>query len=294
MGTCVLRPGRLDEAAEMLSVMTAALSADVASGAILHAYPDREQETAWLRYLLATGQGFVAEIDDRLAGFAITAQRGPVRWLVSLFVRPDAQGQGIGHLLLDRLWPPGHRTHRATLVDAASWPATSLYLHAGLTPRFPVLAFEGRIGLDRRSASGMVARDDWPEVVQRVATADAASFGAERSIDHAHWTERGLAFRSIWTASGEWLGYGRWTPSGRLGPVVLVEDADWLVALGTLAADATRTGMDRLRLMVPAVNEDALQACRTLGLRYQGMEIVMATLPLSGWNRCLIHRAGLP
>jgi hypothetical protein len=75
---------------------------------------------------------------------------------------------------------------------------------------------------------------------------------------------------------------------------VLVEDADWLAALGTLAADATRTGIERLRLMVPAVNESALQACRTLGLRYQGMEIVMATQPLTGWGRCLIHRAGLP
>lgn len=294
MGTSVLRPGRLDEAAEMLDVMTAALSAEAASGTILHVLPDREQETEWLRYLLATGQGFVAEIDGHVAGFGITAQRGSVHWLVSLFVLPDAQGQGLGRLLLERLWPAGLRTHRATLVDAASRPATSLYLHAGLTPRFPVLAFEGRIESDEASPSGLAAREDWPEVMQRVAQADEAVFGAERSIDHAYWTDRGFAFRSVWTTAGTWLGYGRWNPSGRLGPVVLVEDADWLAALGTLAADATRTGTERLRLMVPAVNESALQACRTLGLRYQGMEIVMATQPLTGWGRCLIHRAGLP
>jgi GNAT superfamily N-acetyltransferase len=294
MSAPVLRPGRPDEAAEMLEVMAAALAAEAASGAIVHAFPDREQETAWLRYLLMTGPGWVAEIGGSLGGFGITAWRGSVHWLVSLFVRPDAQGQGIGRLLLERLWPPGHRTHRATLVDAASRPATRLYLHAGLTPRFPVLAFEGRIESDEGGASGMATRDDWPEVVQRVAVIDATSFGAERSIDHAHWTDRGFAFRSLWTAADEWLGYGRWTPSGRLGPVVLVKDADWLAALGTLAADATQSGMEPLRLMVPAVNENALQACRTLGLRYQGMEIVMATRPLSGWSRCLIHRAGLP
>lgn len=278
----------------MLEVMAAALAAEAASGAIVHAFPDREQETAWLRHLLMTGSGWVAEIGGGLGGFGITAWRGSVHWLVSLFVRPDAQGHGLGRLLLGQLWPPESRSHRATLVDAASRPAVSLYLDAGLTPRFPVLAFEGRIESVEGGASGMATRDDWPEVVQRVAVVDAASFGAERSIDHAHWTDRGFAFRSLWTAAGEWLGYGRWSPSGRFGPVVLIDGADWPAALQVLAASAARTGPERLRLRVPAVNENALQACRTLGLRYQGMEIVMATRPLSGWNRCLIHRAGLP
>jgi hypothetical protein len=31
-----------------------------------------------------------------------------------------------------------------------------------------------------------------------------------------------------------------------------------------------------------------------MGLAYRGMEIAMSTHALRGWDRCLIHRAGLP
>jgi GNAT superfamily N-acetyltransferase len=290
----VIRPGRADDAPEMLDVMAAALAAKAASGALAHAFPDREQEIEWLRYLLATGSGCAAEVDGRIAGFGITAQRASILWLVSLFVCPDAQGQGIGRQLLDRLWPPDSGSQRATLVDAASRPASALYLHAGLTPRTPVLAFEGPIEAQDDNSLGVSMQDDWAKVADRVAKADEGAFGAARPQDHAHWTDRGFAFRSLWTATGEWLGYGRWNTAGRLGPVVLSPGANWSAALMALAAEAAKAGMGSLRLMVPAVNEGALRACQSFGLRYQGMEIAMATSPLRGWDRCLIHRAGLP
>jgi len=294
MGTPLLRPARLDEAPELLEVMAASLAREVAAGAIVHVYPHLEGEVAWLRYLLATGSGWVVEIDGGVAGFGITAWRGTVHWLVSLFVRPEAQGRGLGRLMLEQLWPPTSSANRATLVDAASRPAMSLYLRAGLTPYFPVLAFDGRLESDEGSARGLVSRDDWAEAGGRVADADAAVFGTARPSDHAHWTDRGFAFRSLWTRSGEWLGYGRWSPSGRLGPVVLAEGAEWPAALGALAADAAQAGHERLRLLVPAVNESALRWCMRRGMRYQGMEIALATRLPGKWSRCLIHRAGLP
>ncbi len=293
MGTPIFRPGRTDEAAEMLDVMAAALAAEAASGAISHAFPDHDQETAWLRYLLAAGSGRVAEVDGHVAGFGITLRRGPVSWLVSLFVRPGDQGRGFGRLLLEQLWPAGNGD-RATLVDAASRPATSLYLHAGLTPRMPVLAFEAGLPIASTDTQHMHLDDDWHRVVARVSAADEQAFGAPRAADHAHWSENGFAFRSLWSESGEWLGYARWSPAGRLGPVVLHARAAWLDALRALAGEAARAGLARLNVMVPAVNEEALHTCQMLGLRYQGMEIAMATCALGGWDRCLIHRAGLP
>jgi len=294
MGTPLLRPARLDEAPELLEAMAASQARQGAAGAIVHAYPHPEGETAWLRYLLATGSGWVAEIDGGVAGFGITAWRGSVHWLASLFVRPEAQGRGLGRLLLEQLWPPTSSANRATLADAASRPAMSLYLRAGLTPHFPVLAFGGRLESDEGSARGLVSRDDWVEAGERVADADAAVFGAARPGDHAHWTDRGFGFRSLWTNSGEWLGYGRWSPTGRLGPVVLAQAAEWPAALGALAADAAQAGHERLRLLVPAVNESALRWCQHLGMHYLGMEIAMATHLPGAWSRCLIHRAGLP
>ena len=294
MGTPILRPGRADEAPDLLAVMSAALAGEAAAGAIVHTFQDPEGEAAWLRYLLSTGEGRVAEIDGGVAGFGIAATRGATRWLVSLFVRPEAQGRGLGRLLLGQLWPSGFEGERATLVDAASRPATSLYLRAGLTPCFPVLAFEGPPSRGPAGGHRLRLHDDWGEVAERVAAADAAAFGAARPGDHAHWAERGFAFRSLWSDAGKWLGYARWSPSGRLGPVVLAEGTDWPAALGALAADAARDGHERLRLLVPAVNGSALRWCQSLGMHYLGMEIAMATRLPGAWSRCLFHRAGLP
>jgi GNAT superfamily N-acetyltransferase len=288
----VVRPGRTEEAAEMLEVMAEALAGEAASGAIAHAFPDPRGEAAWLRYLLSTGAGWVAESDGRLPGFGITARRGGIDWLVSLFVRPAAQGSGLGRQLLEQLWPPGAPGPRATLVDAASRPATSLYLHAGLTPRFPVLAFDGTFG--SRPGGAPAARNDEDETQPQVAELDAAAFGSPRTGDHVFWTKTGFGYRSLYDADGAWLGYGRWNPAGRLGPLVLKEGGDWPGALAALADEAAGSGAVRLRLLVPAINTGALEACRQMGLRYLGSEIAMATCPLDGWSRCLIHRAGLP
>lgn len=272
--------------------MAEALAGETASGAIAHAVPDPEGEAAWLRYLLSSGPGWVAESEGGLAGFGITARRGPIDWLVSLFVRPAAQGGGLGKRLLERLWPPAPTGARATLVDAASRPATSLYLHAGLTPRFPVLAFEGTIS--SRPGGAPAVRNDEDETRPQVADLDAAAFGSPRPGDHTFWAEAGFSYRSLYDTDGVWLGYGRWNPAGRLGPVALKDGADWSGALAALADEAARSGAGRLRCLVPAINAGALEACRRMGLRYQGSEIAMATCRLDGWSRCLIHRAGLP
>jgi hypothetical protein len=136
--------------------------------------------------------------------------------------------------------------------------------------------------------------DDWETVAEGVGVADAAVFGAARPSDHAHWDGRGFAFRSLWAETGEWLGYARWSPAGRIGPVVLAEGADWRAVLEALVGEAVRAGLKYLRLMVPAVNEPALRWCVERGMHYQGMEILLATRLPGEWNRCLIHRAGLP
>jgi GNAT superfamily N-acetyltransferase len=293
MGTPVLRPGRPEEAEEMLDLMAAALAAETASGAIAHAFPDRQREIDWLRYLLRIGAGRVIEVDRRMAGFGITARRGSISWLVSLFVRPERQRRGLGRLLLEQLWPAGSGD-RATLVDAASRAATGLYLYAGLTPRIPVLAFETDLLPAPGAAHSVRLEDDQTGVAAQVSSADEQAFGASRAEDHAHWTDRGFAFRSLWGAPGQWLGYARWSPSGRLGPVVLEARTAWPEVLDALAGELGRAGLTRLKVMAPAVNQEAVRACHALGWRYQGMEIAMATCALSGWDRCLIHRAALP
>ncbi len=294
MGAILVRPARADEAADLLEVMSTALAGEAAGGAIEHTYTDRDLETAWLRHLVSIGEGWVAEVDGGAAGFGVSVRRGAIRWLVSLFVRPESQGRGVGRSLLDRLWPPASGEDRATLVDAASRPAVGMYLQAGLTPRFPVLAFEGSVRGGSAGSAGIHLEEDGPRVADQVASADAAAFGTPRREDHAHWAAGGFGFRSLRAVDDAWLGYACWSPAGRLGPVVLAEGADWMAALDALAREVTSAGLKRLRLMVPALNRPALRWCSERGMRYQGMEILLATRRPGDWSRCLIHRAGLP
>jgi GNAT superfamily N-acetyltransferase len=274
--------------------MYAALAHEASAGAMVRVYPDASSEAAWLRYVLTTGSGWVAEKDGAVVGFGISAWRGGIHWLVSLYVRPEAQHKGVGRQLLEQIWSPYSGADRATLVDAASRPAMRLYLNAGLVPAMPVLAFAGVMQADEGLVRGLVARDDRETVAELTDKADEAAFGAARPGDHAHWTAAGFAFRSLWTSDGGWIGYARWSPSGRLGPVVLAEGADWPAALTALAAQAYQEQIERLRLMVPAANESALRWCQELRLSYQGMEIAMVTRMPGAWSRCLIHRAALP
>lgn len=73
------------------------------------------------RSLEEDGQGWVAEDDGRIIGFAIGLRTGNL-W--ALFVRPEAQGQGIGGRLHDEL-----------ILWFADQPIEVLWLSTGTTSR---------------------------------------------------------------------------------------------------------------------------------------------------------------
>lgn len=93
--------------------------------------PGRISDEELRRCIEDDGQGWVAEQDDRILGFAIGLKSGNV-W--ALFVRPEAAGRGIGSLLhaemlawfatqrLDRLWlATGEDTRARSFYEARGW-----------------------------------------------------------------------------------------------------------------------------------------------------------------------------
>lgn len=77
------------------------------------------------------GQGWVAEVDGRVQGFAIGLRDDGHLW--ALFVHPDAQGQGLGSSLHDTVlqWWFGRGQHQLWLNTARDTRAHRFYLRRG-------------------------------------------------------------------------------------------------------------------------------------------------------------------
>jgi GNAT superfamily N-acetyltransferase len=295
MADQVVRPGVEDDAPAMLEILEAALSAEERTGGIAHVFPDRAREVAWLQHLTRDPEGsaFVVEVDRRPAAFGITARRGEILWLAYLFVLPEHQGRGLGRALLGRLWPEDSGA-RATLVDATSRVAMGLYLHHSLIPRGWVLSLHGALPCSCGASTSIQALDDWSVAQPRVGEIDQHVSGASRGQDHKLWAAQGYAFRSLRRVSGEWLGYARWSPSGRLGPVAVAQEDAWPEALGVILGEMRAAGIDSARMMIPGINVQALRWSLLQGFEYRGMEVALATRTVGDWSRYLIHRAALP
>jgi GNAT superfamily N-acetyltransferase len=289
------RPGQLDDAPAMLAILESSLEAEEAKGGIRHLFSDQEREIARLRYLVEdpAGASWVAEGNGEPVGFGIAARRGAISWLAYLFVAPVHQGRGLGRELLARLWPLGAEA-RATLVDVSSRVAFRLYLGLGLTPRTSVLSFEGRLPAAGDVSGSVLTVSGAGQPDLRTEGLNRQVFGAARTEDQLAWTRMGLTYRSLYDASGEWLGYARWTAAGRLGPVALERPNLWPEALKAILGEMSASAIDSIRLLVPGENASAVRWLVGHGLEFQGMEVALSTTPVGDWRRCLIHRAALP
>ena len=80
----------------------------------------------WIEHLWRTaGENWLAiDIDGRAIGWAMSIERGGLLELSHFFVDPDTQSKGIGRALLERAFPRGRSTHRATRSSFQSWPTT--------------------------------------------------------------------------------------------------------------------------------------------------------------------------
>lgn len=93
--------------------------------------PARVPPALVVEYLSRRGRGWVCEVDGRLAGFSI-AERSPAS-IWALFVAPGAEGQGVGHGLLERAveWLRGEGAGEITLATEPGTRAERFYAARG-------------------------------------------------------------------------------------------------------------------------------------------------------------------
>ncbi len=179
-----------------------------------------------------------------------------------------------------------------TCVDSIQPISTGLYAGYGIVPRVPLFTAIGRPrdgslpALPRDVlATGFEALPGTFPLADTLAAVDRGTLGFARPQDHRFWARegrRGVLFRR--SGAGDPVGYGYVQPSGRLGPVALLDDTLYPSVLGTLIARESPPGP--YLALVPGVNHRAMVALLHAGFRFEGFPgIVGSTRSWEGLER---------
>jgi GNAT superfamily N-acetyltransferase len=199
----------------------------------------------------------VAEVGGEPVGFASAWARGAAWFLASLFIRPSAQGAGVGRALLEVVWG-GEFPARRTITDAIQPVSNALYARRGLVPATPVLSFGGRPRIDAPPALKRAPAGEGADALPRI---DAAAYGFDRAVDHAYWS--GIATRTLWRRDGAIVAYSYAFPGGAIGPVA---GSDGEAAAGALAAELAGADAE-VRVRVPGSSREVVATAVAAGLR---------------------------
>jgi GNAT superfamily N-acetyltransferase len=261
-------------------------------------------------------------------GFGAAFQRENAWHLSLLYVRPDAQREGLGRRIFCACLPKGPRlpyagpgggtlddpggsrtderqtVARGTLTvctDAVQPVSTGLYATYGLVPRVPIFTALGHPAPGSFPelpggvvATGFEALDAGLDVSAALDRVDRATLGHVRPVDHALWQgegHRGVLFHRA--GDREALGYGYTSPAGRLGPLALVDPVITPSALGVLFKREAPPGA--WVALVPGPFDRALVALLRAGLRFEGFPGMFAsTRPVMALDRYLPFSFALP
>jgi hypothetical protein len=239
-----LRPTTTGDLPTLHATFVAAIASLFEPHAFETPAPPLEVFSTIQQHILETGTSCVAERGGEVIGFGSAWTRGDDWFLASLFVRPEAQGAGVGPALLDAVW--GSAGRRRTITDAIQPVSNVLYGRRGLLPVTPLLTFTGRPVLDAFAE----------EAPADLAELDAAAYGFDRAVDHEYWSR--LARRTTWGDA-----YSYVFPGGDIGPVAGRTPA---AAAKALAAELARAD-GQIRVRIPGSARELLDVALRADLR---------------------------
>ncbi len=141
---------------------------------------DASGQWPYLELIEACGRALVAELDDRIVGFAATVPSGRITHVSDLFVDPGHQGTGIGSRLLAEVlgdaWP-------RTTFSSADPRALPLYVRNGLRPGWPGCYVVGSAEALPQPAAGLTTE---PLVASAMTEVERRIAGVDRAVLHAH------------------------------------------------------------------------------------------------------------
>jgi ribosomal protein S18 acetylase RimI-like enzyme len=248
--------------------------------------PPRRPPPDLFRHALESGDLHVAVVDGAVSAFSASAVRGRVRFLTDLFVRPDLQERGVGHILLERAMPADGLI-RATL-SSKDPRAQALYARTGMAPRWPhyVLGLADATGRPDDAAATVRVVPAGEDETGAWADADAAASGRRRPQDLEHW-RRTRAASPVWfERAGRRIGYGLiqlatpqslWVPDGGyIGPLGVEDPGDLASCALAAAARARAQGAREVVVGVPGPSP-ALRILLETGFRIRYVELFMAS-----------------
>jgi GNAT superfamily N-acetyltransferase len=216
---------------------------------------------------------------ERLIGFVAATRRDLVWFLSMLFVRPGEQRRGVGRALLERVMPADEAT-LSTATDTAQPVSNALYASYGMVPRIPLLNLVGRperLDVFGTLPSGIAAQPIGDGDSGAIDALDLAIAGFRHPQDHAFLraeSRRGFVYRG---PDGTAIGYGYASEAGRVGPIVVRDEALLPAVLGHVVTAVEPRGASAL--WVPGPAGGAVMALLRAGFRLEGFPVLLC------WNR---------
>ena len=249
-----------------------------------------------------------SEGGSRIEAFVAVVVRDGLWFLSMLFVLPHAQGRGLGRQLLEAVSRRGSATDgvRATATDSLQPISNALYASLGIVPRLPLFRLVGRP--ERRDALPELPGDieiaafgdigaDADGIGSSALTGelnalDRDVLGFERPADHAFLAREGRRGFLYCDRAGAARGYGYTSESGRVGPIVVADQA----LLGPVAGHLVQAVEPRgaFGMWVPGAGADAMVPLLRSGLRIDGFPTILCwDRPFADWSRAVPISPGL-
>ncbi len=186
--------------------------------------------------------GMIATRDGTPIAFVSSIRRDRLWYLSFLFVLPDAQGSGVGRLLLEEVLPEqiGPDTILATVVESFQPVSTGLYASVGMTPRAIKYWLSGATRLDALpEPTADIQRAEMTRAdLTELGELDRAVLGFTRTADHEWWASTDMA-RWVYRHGTDLVAYA-YVDDGYIGPALATDEA----TLCAVVADIMRTAED--------------------------------------------------
>jgi GNAT superfamily N-acetyltransferase len=236
--------------------------------------------------------------NEGLVGYARTVAIGGMEQVTELMVTPEAQGAGLGRLLLERCWPGAPTPELGRVVVATGAPSDlTLYTNFGVMPvaghwhlRQRTEAYREQRSQEDATGPGVhVLKPD--RAVSEWRRLEPAALGQDRQALHEFFARDRTCLASLDAASGEARALCWVSSEGDIGPAVAAEPGDLVpVVLSALDRVAMTQEPDYLSLYASTLSWWLLRRLRSLGFVVYWPSWVMCSEPLPGLDRYMPTR----